>query len=186
MAKAKIREISSNERRHHIRTLIQKGGSVFDSLKAACGSVWNESSPKTVTKHLSQALSYAEGLSCGVVWTESLPEISKLIRGKDENAITEAIAESMDEWLSLFEATHDLSEVGGWTDFQISRCETAVEWFGKYLASVVSPVTKNGKTKKRKGKKGKKASKASVEPSTDSTEDRLTKIEVMLEALLSK
>ena len=180
MAKAKTKKPAGVNRRQHLRYLLDSNDSILSSVKSACGSSWNEASPKTVNGHMAEALSYAEKLSCGSVWTESLPEISKLIRGKDEEGLNEAIRVSMGIWIGLFEETHDLSEVPGWTDFQVGRCWSNVDWFGTYLARVVSPVTKNGKTKKRG--KAPKASKPKAKPKAkkakpDASEARLDALE---------
>ena len=194
MAKAKTKKPAGVNRRQHLRYLLDSNDSILSALKSACGSSWNEASPKTVTGHMSEALSYAEKLSCGSVWTDSLTEISKLIREKDEEGIKEALAESMEAWVVLFEETHDLSEVPGWTDFQSVRCMTNLEWFATYLARVVSPVTKNGKTKKRKGAKASTkpatAKKAKGKPKAkkaepDAIEARMDRIEALLEKLTS-
>ena len=183
MANAKTKKkkpMSNMGRRKHLSYLLAGEDSILKRLKMACGSSWNEASPKTVTGHMSEALSFAEKLSCGSVWTDSLPEISKLIREKDEEGIKEALAESMEAWLKLFTKTHKLAKHDNWKKYQVVRCHKGVASFGSYLDSVVSPVTKNGKTKKRG--KAAKASEPKAEPKAkkaqpDAAERRLDALE---------
>ncbi len=154
MAKAKTKKkkpLSNMGRRKHLGYILAGEDGILKRVKKACGSSWNEGGnvANLVNGHMSEALSYAEKLSCGSVWTESLPEISKLIREKDEEGINEAVSESMEAWLKLFTKTHKLAKHGNWNEFQVVRCRKGVALFESYLASVVSPVTKDGKQKKR-------------------------------------
>ena len=191
MAKAKTKKkkpLTMMGRRKQLRLVLSGEDSILKRLKSACGSSWNEASPKTVNGHMSEALSFAEKLSCGSVWTESLPEISLLIREKDQDGIVDAVAAAMDAWLKVFTKTHKLGKHGNWNEFQVPRCHKGVALFESYLDAVVSPVTSKGKTKKRG--KAAKASKPKAEPKgkkgkQDAMEARMDRLEAMIEKLVS-
>jgi len=175
--------LSTMKRRHQLRTIKHE---LLDGVKKACGSSWNDTSKATVDGHIGRALAAAEGLSCGSVWTESLPEISKLIRAKDGDGVTEAVTGAMLAWTAVFEETHDLSEVDGWTEHQRPRMLTLCEWFGSFVQAVEEkankPKAKKGKKKGKKAAKkgGKKAAPKAGEPTMA---DLLAAINGLAEAL---